>query len=328
LIEALGEFYPEAQWQRCVVHWYRNVFSEVPKAKVKGVAAMLKAIHAQEDRQAARRKAAEVVEKLEAMRLGKAATIVREGVDETLSYMAFPAEHWRQIRTNNPLERIMREIRRRTRVVGAFPDGRSALSFTCAVRSKAAAVLKKLVADRFTRHAISKTPGVIVDPSRSRTPSAGATLPNCGPCHQRRTILISPLMVRTLCDCRPLLASRLSVVGSCGGGKSGFRRIHPLLHGAFKYFAPHLRTKIAHLLLAAGDPLAIRRVVDGLHHLLGELLDLSLHRLGKLLRRYPWRRFHLVLLACWNRFVNPYASSLPKPRRSRQWKLSDTRPGA
>lgn len=132
LVEALGEFFPEAQWQRCVVHWYRNVFTAVPKGKVKAVAAMLKAIHAQEDRQAARRKAEDVVAKLEAMKLGKAAAIVREGVEETLCYMAFPTEHWRQIRTNNPLERIMREIRRRTRVVGAFPDGRSALMLVAA----------------------------------------------------------------------------------------------------------------------------------------------------------------------------------------------------
>ena len=132
LVEALGEFFPEAQWQRCVVHWYRNVFTAVPKGKVKAVAAMLKAIHAQEDRQAAQRKAEDVAEKLEVMKLAKAAEIVREGVAETLSYMSFPTEHWRQIRTNNPLERIMREIRRRTRVVGAFPDGRSALMLVAA----------------------------------------------------------------------------------------------------------------------------------------------------------------------------------------------------
>jgi putative transposase len=132
LVEALGEFFPEAQWQRCVVHWYRNVLTAVPKVKAKAVAAMLKAIHAQEDRQAARRKAEDVLRKLEAMKLGKAAQIVREGVEETLYYMSFPTEHWRQIRTNNPLERIMREIRRRTRVVGAFPDGRSALMLVAA----------------------------------------------------------------------------------------------------------------------------------------------------------------------------------------------------
>jgi putative transposase len=132
LIEALGEFYPEAAWQRCMVHWYRNVMSVVPKGKVKEVMAMLKAIHAQEDRQAAREKAAQVVEKLVTMRLNQAATTVREGVEETFSYMSFPREHWTRIRTNNVLERIMREIRRRTRVVGNFPDGQSAVMLVAA----------------------------------------------------------------------------------------------------------------------------------------------------------------------------------------------------
>jgi transposase-like protein len=132
LVEAVGEFYPEATWQRCMVHWYRNVMSVVPKTKVKEVMAMLKAIHAQEDRQAARDKAGLVADKLDTMRLAQAATIVRAGVDETLSYMAFPREHWTRIRTNNVLERIMREIRRRTRVVGNFPDGKSALMLVAA----------------------------------------------------------------------------------------------------------------------------------------------------------------------------------------------------
>ena len=83
---------------------------------------MLKAIHAQEDRPAVIQKAEQVVEKLESMRLGKAAATVREGHEETLRYMFFPREHWRSLRTNKPLERIMREIRRRTRVVGSFPE--------------------------------------------------------------------------------------------------------------------------------------------------------------------------------------------------------------
>lgn len=132
LVEALGEFYPDSAWQRCAVHFYRNVFTVTPKTKVKEVAAMLKAIHAQEDRPAAREKAAQVAAKLEAMRLSQAAEIVRAGADETLAYMAFPREHWIRLRTNNMLERIMREIRRRTRVVGAFPDGRSALMLVAA----------------------------------------------------------------------------------------------------------------------------------------------------------------------------------------------------
>ena len=132
LVEALGEFYPEAQWQRCMVHWYRNVFTVTPRGRRKEVAAMLKAIHGQEDREAARAKAEAVATKLEHMKLGQAAAIVRAGVDETLSYMAFPREHWTRIRTNNMLERIMREIRRRTRVVGNFPDGQSALMLVAA----------------------------------------------------------------------------------------------------------------------------------------------------------------------------------------------------
>jgi putative transposase len=132
LVENLAEFYPEASWQRCVVHFYRNVWTAVPTGKVKAVAAMLKAIHAQEDAQAAKEKAQLIVEKLRAMKLARAAEIVAAGVEETLSYYAMPSEHWRSIKTNNPLERLMREIRRRTRVVGAFPDGKSALMLVAA----------------------------------------------------------------------------------------------------------------------------------------------------------------------------------------------------
>ncbi len=132
LVEATSEVFPEAAWQRCTVHFYRNVFALVPKAKVKEVAAMLKAVHAQEDREEAERKLEAVATKLEAMRLRKAAELVREGMPETLTYYRFPREHWRRIRTNNPLERVMKEIRRRTRVVGAFPDGHSALMLAAA----------------------------------------------------------------------------------------------------------------------------------------------------------------------------------------------------
>jgi len=132
LVENLADFYPDALWQRCVVHFYRNVWTAVPTGKVKEVAAMLKAIHAQEDAKAAKEKALQVVEKLRAMRLAKAAEIVENGIDETLSYYNMPPEHWRCLRTNNPLERLMREIRRRTRVVGAFPDGQSALMLVAA----------------------------------------------------------------------------------------------------------------------------------------------------------------------------------------------------
>ena len=132
LAEAAAELFPEALWQRCIVHFYRNVFSLVPKGRVREVADMLKAIHAQEDLEAAQAKSSDVVTKLRAMKLSKAAELVDKSVLETLTYYHFPREHWRRLRTNNPLERILREVRRRTRVVGAFPDGNSALMLVAA----------------------------------------------------------------------------------------------------------------------------------------------------------------------------------------------------
>ena len=127
MLEAVGEVFPDAKYQRCVVHFYRNVFSVVPKSKAKIVAKMLKAIHAQENKKASREKAKAVVAELRAMKLKEAAKKVEDGIEETLTYCDFPSEHWTRIRTNNVIERLNREIRRRTRVVGTFPDGNSAL---------------------------------------------------------------------------------------------------------------------------------------------------------------------------------------------------------
>jgi len=132
LVESVADYYPDADWQRCMVHFYRNVYSHVPRHKMRQVSAMLKAIHAQESREAAQEKAGRVVEDLKAMRLGKAAELVEQKIDETLTFYAYPPTHWLKLRTNNPMERIMREIRRRTRVVGAFPDGESAVMLVAA----------------------------------------------------------------------------------------------------------------------------------------------------------------------------------------------------
>jgi len=133
LVESLAEFYPEAKWQRCTVHFYRNIFSVVPSKRMPEVAAMLKAIHASEDKEAARAKATAVIDKLKGMKLREAAKKIAASIEETLTYYDFPRSHRLRIRTNNTLERIMKEIRRRTRVVGAFPDGHSALML-CAAR--------------------------------------------------------------------------------------------------------------------------------------------------------------------------------------------------
>ena len=73
-----------------------------------------------------------MVAQLREMKLKEAAKKVEDGIEETLTYCDFPSEHWTRIRTNNVMERLNREIRRRTRVVGCFPDGNSALMLVCA----------------------------------------------------------------------------------------------------------------------------------------------------------------------------------------------------
>jgi transposase-like protein len=132
LAESAGEVFPDADWQRCVVHFYRNVFSHVPRGKMREVAAMLKAIHAQESRESAEAKAKDVIKKLETMKLKAAAQLVEKSIHETFAYFAYPPQHWLKIKTNNPMERLLKEARRRTKVVGAFPDGNSALMLVAA----------------------------------------------------------------------------------------------------------------------------------------------------------------------------------------------------
>ena len=95
----------------------------------------LRAVRAEEEMRmlhASREKAKTVVAELRAMKLKEAAKKVEDGIEETLTYCDFPSEHWTRIRTNNAIERLNREIRRRTRVVGTFPDGNSALMLVCA----------------------------------------------------------------------------------------------------------------------------------------------------------------------------------------------------
>ena len=87
------------------MHFYRNIFSLLPSGKAREVAAMLKAIHAEECLVEAKVKTELVANELELMKLGKVAALVRNGALETLSYYAFPNERWRRISTNNPLER-------------------------------------------------------------------------------------------------------------------------------------------------------------------------------------------------------------------------------
>ena len=131
-LESASEVFPDAKWQRCTVHFFRNLMTKIPRNKLASAIPPLKATYAQEDKVATQKKAADVEQKLRDMGLKSAAELYHKGVTETLTYLDFPHEHWRSIRTNNILERLNREIRRRTRVVGCFPDGESALMLVCA----------------------------------------------------------------------------------------------------------------------------------------------------------------------------------------------------
>lgn len=97
MLESIPEVFPDAKYQRCTVHFYRNIFSVTPRNKMKTVAMMLKAIHAQESKEAAREKAEQVAQKLREMKLSSAAKKVEDGIEETLTYMDFPTQHWSRI---------------------------------------------------------------------------------------------------------------------------------------------------------------------------------------------------------------------------------------
>lgn len=132
LVEAIKEVFPSTDYQRCIVHFMRNVFCNVPKTRGKEIGAKLKAIFAQEDRAACLRKAEEVIQFLRDNKMKSAANTLESGIQEALTYTNYPHEHWLKIRSNNGIERINREIRRRTNAVGCFPDGNSALMLVCA----------------------------------------------------------------------------------------------------------------------------------------------------------------------------------------------------
>ena len=132
LVESIQEIFPETRYQRCMVHFMRNVLCDVPRSRGSEVGSWLKAIFAQEDREACLRKAREVAEKMRKSKLKSAANTLEKGIEETLTYTNYPHEHWLRIRTNNGIERINQEIRRRTNAVGCFPDGNSALMLVCA----------------------------------------------------------------------------------------------------------------------------------------------------------------------------------------------------
>ena len=132
LREAIRRVLGGSSWQRCRVHFMRNLLSQVPRSAQQMVAALVRTIFAQPDKAAAHAQLAEVVQRLRP-RFPKAAELLCEAEEDVLAYMAFPREHWRQLHSTNPLERLMREIGRRSDVVGIFPDRASLIRLAGAI---------------------------------------------------------------------------------------------------------------------------------------------------------------------------------------------------
>ena len=132
LIDAIASTLPGAAWQRCRVHFVRNVLTKVPKATQSMVATLIRSIFEQPDHQQVLAQHARVVEQL-AERFADAAEMLTGAEGDILAFSSFPKEHWRQIWSNNPQERLNKEIRRRTDVVGIFPNRAAVIRLVGAV---------------------------------------------------------------------------------------------------------------------------------------------------------------------------------------------------
>lgn len=132
LREAIGTVLTGASWQRCKVHFMRNILAKVPRGSQTGVSAAIRTIFAQPDRGNAGMQLGRVADSLRS-RFSSVSALLEEAEDDILAYMAFPPEHWRQISSNNPLERLNKEVKRRSNVVGIFPNREAVIRLVGAV---------------------------------------------------------------------------------------------------------------------------------------------------------------------------------------------------
>ncbi len=132
LVDAIASVLPGAAWQRCRVHFVRNVLTRVPKATQSMVATLIRSIFEQPDHEQVLAQHGRVVEQL-TERFVDAADMLVGAQADILAFSTFPKEHWRQIWSNNPQERLNKEIRRRTDVVGIFPNRSAVIRLVGAV---------------------------------------------------------------------------------------------------------------------------------------------------------------------------------------------------
>ena len=165
LQKAVRQVLQGATWQRCRVHTLRNILSHVPRGQQAMVAATVRTVFAQPTQAEARRQLASVV-KLLREKCAKAADVLEEAGEDVLAYMAFPAEHWRQLHSTNPLERLNKEIRRRTRVVGIFPNRASLLRLVSAVLAEQDDEWQAAERSYFSRASMAKVSPNVTAPPR------------------------------------------------------------------------------------------------------------------------------------------------------------------
>lgn len=132
---AIGAVLHGASWQRCRVHFMRNALSLVPKAAQQMVGATIRTVFAQPDTQSARQQWRRVSDGFRS-RFPRLADLMDEAEEDVLSYASFPPEHWQKIWSNNPLERLNKEVKRRTNVVGIFPNEEAVIRLVGAVLSE------------------------------------------------------------------------------------------------------------------------------------------------------------------------------------------------
>ena len=132
LREAISAIVAGASWQRCRVHFMRNALARVPRSAQAMVAATIRTIFNQPDQESARQQLRRVCDGLHP-RFGGVSVQLEEAEDDLLAYMTFPVEHWRQIYSTNPLERLNKEIKRRSHVVGIFPNREAVIRLVGAV---------------------------------------------------------------------------------------------------------------------------------------------------------------------------------------------------
>ena len=132
LVDAIAATLPGAAWQRCRTHYLRNLLTTVPKSAQTMVATLVRTIFAQPDAESTWAQHARVVDQL-TDQFGAAAEHLAEAADDLLAFTAFPPQHWKQIWSNNPQERLNKELRRRTDVVGIFPNRAAVIRLVGAV---------------------------------------------------------------------------------------------------------------------------------------------------------------------------------------------------